>query len=191
MALVGESGGGKTTITRLLSRLYEINRGSIRINGTDISTLPLATLRRKIGIVLQDPYLFTGTIAYNITLGDPAAEARMEQAAAVVGADRFIRKLPKGFDEEVRERGVNFSAGERQLISFARAVAFDPEILILDEATASVDSEAERLIETGLKGLLSGRTSLVVAHRLSTIKMQTGSPSSIGERKLKRAATRS
>ncbi len=170
VALVGESGGGKTTITRLLSRLYEINRGSIRINGTDISTLPLATLRRKIGIVLQDPYLFTGTIAYNITLGDPAAEARMEQAAAVVGADRFIRKLPKGFDEEVRERGVNFSAGERQLISFARAVAFDPEILILDEATASVDSEAERLIETGLKGLLSGRTSLVVAHRLSTIK---------------------
>jgi ATP-binding cassette subfamily B protein len=170
VALVGETGGGKTTVTRLLSRLYEINGGSILIDGVDIRTMQLETLRRRIGIVLQDPYLFTGTVAFNITLGDPAAAARMEQAVRVVGADRFIGRLAKGFDEEVRERGVNFSAGERQLISFARAVAFDPEILILDEATASVDSEAERLIESGLKGLLSGRTSLVVAHRLSTIK---------------------
>jgi len=170
LALVGETGGGKTTVTRLLSRLYEIHRGSITLGGTDIRTLPLATLRHKIGIVLQDPYLFTGTIAYNITLGDPAAAARLEQAATMVGADRFIHRLPKGFNEEVRERGVNLSAGERQLISFARAVAFDPEVLVLDEATASVDSEAERLIEEGLKGLLSGRTSLVVAHRLSTIR---------------------
>jgi ATP-binding cassette subfamily B protein len=120
--------------------------------------------------VLQDPYLFTGTIGYNISLGDTEAERRMEQAAAMVGADRFISRLPNGFQEEVRERGVNLSAGERQLISFARAVAFNPEILVLDEATASVDTEAENLIQEGLKGLMAGRTSIVVAHRLSTIQ---------------------
>lgn len=170
VALVGETGGGKTTITRLLSRLYEVNRGAIAIDGTDISAIPLRALRQRIGVVLQDPYLFTGTIADNISLGDEHARQRMEQAARSVGADRFIDTLPHGFDEEVRERGVNFSAGERQLISFARAVAFDPEILVLDEATSSVDSEAERLIQEGLKGLMAGRTSLVVAHRLSTIQ---------------------
>jgi ATP-binding cassette subfamily B protein len=170
IALVGETGGGKTTVTRLLSRLYDVQLGSISINGTDIRDLPLTALRRRIGVVLQDPYLFTGTIAHNITLGDPTARQRMEQAAAVVGADRFIRNLPRGFDEEVRERGSNFSSGERQLISFARAVAFDPEILVLDEATASVDSASERLIQEGLRGLMAGRTSIVVAHRLSTVQ---------------------
>jgi ATP-binding cassette, subfamily B, multidrug efflux pump len=170
VALVGETGGGKTTVTRLLSRLYEVNRGSITIDGTDIRTLPLRELRRSIGVVLQDPYLFTGSVAYNISLGDAAAAVRVERAAATVGADRFIGRLPKQYAEEVRERGVNFSAGERQLISFARAVAFDPEVLVLDEATASVDSEAERLIEDGLRGLMAGRTSLVVAHRLSTVR---------------------
>jgi len=170
VALVGETGGGKTTVTRLLSRLYELNEGSIAINGADIREMPLPVLRGRIGVVLQDPYLFSGTIAYNIALGDPQALARVEQAAAVVGADRFIRQLPNGFQEQVRERGVNFSAGERQLISFARAVAFDPEILVLDEATASVDPASERLIEQGLEGLMQGRTSLVVAHRLSTIR---------------------
>jgi ATP-binding cassette subfamily B multidrug efflux pump len=170
LALVGETGGGKTTVTRLLSRLYEVDRGSITIDGVDIRNIPLFELRSRIGIVLQDPYLFSGTVAYNISLGDERAKARLAQAARTVGADRFLARLQKGFEEEVRERGVNFSAGERQLISFARAVAFDPDILVLDEATASVDSEAERLIEAGLKGLLSGRTSLVVAHRLSTIQ---------------------
>ncbi|GFO58774.1 xenobiotic ABC transporter ATP-binding protein [Geomonas silvestris] len=170
VALVGETGGGKTTVTRLLSRLYEINRGCISIDGTDIREMSLKSLRSRIGVVLQDPYLFTGTIAYNISLGDPEAAKRVERAAAVVGADRFIRQLPKGFDEEVRERGGNFSAGERQLISFARAVAFDPEILVLDEATASVDPASERLIQQGLEGLMEGRTTLVVAHRLSTIR---------------------
>jgi ATP-binding cassette subfamily B protein len=130
----------------------------------------LQALRSRIGVVLQDPYLFTGTIAYNISLGNPQALQRVERAAAVVGADRFIKQLPNGFNEEVRERGVNFSAGERQLISFARAVAFDPEILVLDEATASVDSASERLIQQGLEGLMEGRTTLVVAHRLSTIR---------------------
>ena len=170
VALVGETGGGKTTVTRLLSRLYELDRGSIAIDGTDIRQLSLQALRSRIGVVLQDPYLFSGTVAYNISLGDPVALERVEQAAAVVGADRFIRQLPKGFEEEVRERGVNFSAGERQLISFARAVAFDPEILVLDEATASVDTASERLIQQGLEGLMEGRTTLVVAHRLSTIR---------------------
>jgi len=170
VALVGETGGGKTTVTRLLSRLYEVNRGSITIDGVDLREMTLAGLRSRIGVVLQDPYLFTGTIAYNISLGDPRALERVEQAAAVVGADRFIRQLPKGFDEEVRERGGNLSAGERQLISFARAVAFDPEILVLDEATASVDPASERLIQQGLEGLMQGRTTLVVAHRLSTIR---------------------
>jgi ATP-binding cassette subfamily B protein len=170
LAIVGETGGGKTTVTRLLSRLYDIRRGSITINGVDIREIPLRLLRSRIGIVLQEPFLFTGTIASNITLGDEAAAARMTEAARTVGADRFINRLPKGFDEEVRERGNNFSAGERQLISFARAVAFDPEILVLDEATSSVDSASERLIQEGLRGLLTGRTSIVVAHRLSTIR---------------------
>lgn len=170
IALVGETGGGKTTVTRLLSRLYEVNRGSITMDGRDIREMPLQALRNRIGVILQDPFLFTGTIAYNITLGDRDARGGMEKAAALVGADRFIMNLPRQFEEEVRERGVNFSVGERQLISFARAVAFDPEILVLDEATSNVDSASERLIQEGLKGLLAGRTSLVVAHRLSTIR---------------------
>ncbi|MBJ6726156.1 ABC transporter ATP-binding protein [Geomesophilobacter sediminis] len=170
IALVGETGGGKTTVTRLLARLYEVNRGRIAINDRDIREFSLKALRSRIGVVLQDPYLFSGTLAYNICLGDEQARARMERAAAVVGADRFINQLPGRFDYEVRERGVNFSAGERQLISFARAVAFDPEILVLDEATASVDPASERLIEEGLQALMEGRTTLVVAHRLSTIR---------------------
>jgi ATP-binding cassette subfamily B protein len=167
---VGETGGGKTTVTRLLSRLYDVSRGGILMDGRDIQELPLHDLRRRIGVVLQDPYLFTGTIGENISLGDERARERVARAATVVGADRFIARLPQGFDEEVRERGMNLSAGERQLISFARAVAFDPEILVLDEATASVDSASERLIQEGLRGLMAGRTSLVVAHRLSTIQ---------------------
>ena len=170
IALVGESGGGKTTITRLLTRLYEIDSGKILINGADIRSLPLSVLRRRIGIVLQDPCLFAGSIEFNICLGDEQARASVRRAAAVVGADRFIDQLPHGYDEEVRERGNNFSTGEKQLISFARAVAFDPEILVLDEATASVDSASEQMIQHGIKALMQGRTSLVVAHRLSTIQ---------------------
>lgn len=170
VALVGETGGGKTTVTRLLSRFYDVSRGSISFDGTDVREVPLPELRRRIGVVLQEPYLFTGTIGFNISLGDEGAARRMEEAARLVGAHRFIEALPKGYDEEVRERGVNLSAGERQLISFARAVAFDPEILVLDEATSSVDSESERLIQEGLRALMAGRTSLVVAHRLSTVQ---------------------
>jgi ATP-binding cassette subfamily B protein len=170
IALVGETGGGKTTVTRLLSRFYEVKRGNIFINGCEIHQIPLAELRGRIGVVLQEPFLFSGSLEHNITLGDEGAHRRMEEAAALVGADRFISHLPHGFAEEVRERGVNFSVGERQLISFARAVAFDPEVLVLDEATSSVDTASERLIQEGLQGLLTGRTSLVVAHRLSTVR---------------------
>jgi len=170
IALVGETGGGKTTVTRLLSRLYDVGRGGIELDGTDLRQIPLGDLRRRIGIVLQDPYLFTGTVEENICLGDERFRPRVRMAAALVGADRFIQRLENGYGEEVRERGNNFSVGERQLISFARAVAFDPEILVLDEATASVDTESERLIQEGLQGLMAGRTTLVVAHRLSTIR---------------------
>jgi ATP-binding cassette subfamily B protein len=170
VALVGETGGGKTTVTRLLSRLYDVNRGGIELDGIDLRSFPLAKLRSRIGIVLQDPYLFTGTVEDNICLGDDRVRPRVVSAAAMVGADRFIAGLANGYREEVRERGNNFSVGERQLISFARAVAFDPEILVLDEATASVDTESEKLIQKGLQALMAGRTTLVVAHRLSTIR---------------------
>ncbi len=169
IAIVGESGGGKTTITRLLTRLYDIERGSIFLQGTDIRKFDVKQIRRRIGVVLQDPCLFAGTIEFNICLGDELARQRVRQAAAAVGADRFIDRLPHGYEEEVRERGSNFSVGEKQLISFARAVAFDPEILVLDEATASIDSSSEQMIQAGIKGLMEGRTSLVIAHRLSTI----------------------
>ena len=167
---MGESGGGKTTITRLLTRLYEVDGGRILLNGADISSLPLNNLRRRIGIVLQDPCLFAGSIEYNICLGDEQARCRVRQAAATVGADRFIERMPAGYDEEVRERGNNLSTGEKQLISFARAVAFNPEILVLDEATASVDSASEQMIQQGIRALMQNRTSLIVAHRLSTIQ---------------------
>jgi ATP-binding cassette subfamily B protein len=170
IAIVGESGGGKTTITRLLTRLYEIDRGSILLQGINISELDLAEVRSRVGVVLQDPCLFAGSIAFNICLGNEQARERVRQAAAAVGADRFIERLPRGYDEEVRERGSNFSVGEKQLISFARAVAFDPEILVLDEATASIDSASEQMIQEGIKGMMQGRTSLVIAHRLSTIQ---------------------
>ena len=170
IAIVGESGGGKTTITRLLTRLYEIERGTILLEGIDISELDLAEVRSRVGVVLQDPCLFAGSIEFNISLGNEQARQRVRQAAAAVGADRFIERLPRGYDEEVRERGSNFSVGEKQLISFARAVAFDPEILVLDEATASIDSASEQMIQEGITGMMQGRTSLVIAHRLSTIR---------------------
>lgn len=170
IALVGESGGGKTTITRLLTRMYEIERGNILIEGVDIRQIPLKDVRRRVGVVLQDPCLFSGSIEFNICLGDEQARSRVRLAAQAVGADRFIDRLPGGYDEEVRERGNNFSVGEKQLISFARAVAFDPEILVLDEATASIDQASEEMIQNGIRGMMQGRTSLVIAHRLSTIR---------------------
>jgi ATP-binding cassette subfamily B protein len=170
VALVGESGGGKTTVVRLLGRHYETDEGEILLNGIDIRQMDLRELRSKMAVVLQDPAIFAGTIAFNISLGDQAAEKRVAEAAATVGADRFIEKLPLGFQTMVSERGSNLSVGERQLISFARAVAFNPELLVLDEATASVDSASEELIQEGLHRLLTGRTALVIAHRLSTVR---------------------
>lgn len=170
VALVGESGGGKTTITRLLTRLYEIDTGAILIDGIDIREMPREELRKRVGVVLQDPCIFSGSIEFNIALGDEDASSRVHEAAATVGAARFIEERTNGYNEQARERGSNFSAGEKQLISFARAVAFNPEILVLDEATASVDSASEQMIQEGIRALMKGRTSLVIAHRLSTIR---------------------
>ena len=170
VALVGESGAGKTTVVRLLERQYEVTDGAILLEGVDIRCLTPAELRRRTAVVMQDPALFVGSIAFNISLGDPLALQRMQLAAETVGADRFIEQLPDRYETLLTERGSNLSAGERQLLSFARAVAFDPELLVLDEATASVDSESERLIQEGVQRLLAGRTALVIAHRLSTVR---------------------
>lgn len=170
LALVGESGGGKTTVTRLLGRMYELNRGCILVDGVDIRQMHRHELRSRMAVVPQEPFIFAGTVDFNISLGDEQAAARVRLAAAVVGADRFIEQLPQGYDTRLAERGGNLSLGERQLLSFARAVAFDPELLMLDEATASVDSESERLIQEGVQRLLQGRTALVIAHRLSTVR---------------------
>lgn len=170
LALVGESGGGKTTVIRLLSRMYELDRGGILVDGVDIRNIPRDILRSRMALVSQEPFVFAGTIGFNISLGDQQAEQRIRQAATTVGADRFIEQLPQGYDTELAERGGDLSLGERQLLCFARAVAFDPELLILDEATASVDSESERLIQEGVERLLAGRTALVIAHRLSTVR---------------------
>ena len=171
VAIVGATGAGKTTIINTLLRFYDIQRGGIFIDGVDIRDLRLAELRRRVGLVLQDVFLFSGSIAHNLTLEDPdITEADMRRASELVGADAFIRKLPDGYGQDVRERGASLSHGQRQLLSFVRALVYDPEFLVLDEATSSVDTETERLIELALEKLMAGRTSLVVAHRLSTIQ---------------------
>jgi ATP-binding cassette, subfamily B, multidrug efflux pump len=172
VAIVGPTGAGKSTLIKLLPRLYAPQSGTIRIDGRDIaSSWDVAELRRRVVVVSQDVFLFAGTLADNIGLGDPTIDRqRMLDAARRVGADRVIAARPQGLDAPVVERGANFSAGERQLISFARALARDPRLLILDEATASVDPQFERLIEAGIAELMRGRTSIVIAHRLSTIR---------------------
>jgi len=171
VALVGHTGAGKTTVTNLLLRFYDIQRGAIRINGIDIRTIDLAELRRLFAIVQQDVFLFSGTVSRNISLGDDTiGEDQIRFASERVHADPFIRRLPDGYRAVVRERGAGFSSGEKQLLSFARALAFDPPVLILDEATSSIDTETERLIQDGIEVLMEGRTSLVIAHRLSTIR---------------------
>jgi len=170
VAIVGATGSGKTTLIKLLIRLYDPGSGTIRIDGRDIRSFPLASLRRQVGVVQQDHFLFTGTVASNIAFGRPGLPPeRIEEAARLVHADRFVRRLPKGFGDEVRERGSNLSVGQKQLLSFARALAYDPAVLVLDEATSSVDTETEILIQDALRLLLEGRTSIVIAHRLSTI----------------------
>ncbi len=170
VALVGVTGGGKTTVIALLLRLYDPQKGKITVDGIDIRDMATDELRSKLALVLQDIVLFPGDVASNISLesADIAAET-IETAARTVEADRFIQKLPDGYRTEVSEKGSNFSRGERQLLSFARALAFDPEVLILDEATSSVDPETERTIQSSLRKLMEGRTSLIIAHRLSTI----------------------
>jgi ATP-binding cassette subfamily B protein len=171
VGVVGWTGSGKSTLIRLLVRLYEPWDGRITLDGVDVREYDVRDLRRAVGVVLQDPFLFSGTVESNISLGDPrVAPARVRLAAAAVRADRFIEALPGGYAEEVRERGSNFSVGEKQLVSFARALAFDPALLVLDEATASVDAETERSIQQALAAVLRGRTSIVIAHRLATIQ---------------------
>ena len=171
LAIVGLTGSGKTTIINLLQRFYDPVRGAVRVDGRDLRELELRSLRRRMGLVLQDVFLFAGTVEDNLRLGEASIDrARMEEAARIANADRLIARLPKGYQTEVLERGAALSTGERQLLSFARALAFDPRILILDEATSSVDAETERLIEEGIARLLQGRTSILIAHRLSTIR---------------------
>ncbi|MFD2033659.1 ABC transporter ATP-binding protein [Belliella marina] len=171
IALVGATGAGKSSIINLISRFYEINKGSIQIDGTDIKEFELGTLRRHIGVVLQDVFLFSDTIFYNITLGNPdISREEVMHAAKLVGAKKFIERLPGGLDYNVMERGATLSVGQRQLISFVRAMVYNPEIIILDEATSSVDTETELLIQKAIDKMMTGRTSIVIAHRLSTIQ---------------------
>ena len=171
LALVGHTGAGKTTVTSLLLRFYEVQRGEILVNGVDIRKYRLADLRRMFAIVQQDVFLFSGTVADNVSLGDATiGRQRIEDAVRRVRAARFVERLPEGYDAPVRERGAGFSVGEKQLLSFARALAFDPPVLVLDEATSSIDSETERLIQEAIEILMEGRTTVAIAHRLSTIR---------------------
>ncbi len=171
VAIVGHTGAGKTTIISLLLRFYDVQRGAIRIDGVDIKEMPLPDLRRRFGVVLQDPFLFTGTVEGNIRLGtDWISDEQVRQAAEDVNLADFIRMLPNSYKEEVRERGTTLSTGQKQLISFARALAHSPKILILDEATSSVDTETEFKVRDALNKMVEGRTSIIIAHRLSTVQ---------------------
>jgi ATP-binding cassette subfamily B multidrug efflux pump len=171
IAFVGATGAGKTSIINLLSRFYDIQQGYIKVDGQDLREYDLNQLRRQIGIVLQDVFLFAGSIRDNITLGNRAiSDAKIWEAATLVGAQRFIERLPGGLDYPVMERGATLSVGQRQLISFVRALVYEPRVIVLDEATSSVDSETEELIQEAIDKLMEGRTALVIAHRLSTIQ---------------------
>jgi ATP-binding cassette subfamily B protein len=171
IALVGATGGGKTSIISALCRFYDVDRGTILVDGIDVREWNKQALRQHLGLVLQDVFLFSGDIATNITLGDSrVGREQLLEAARRVHIAPFIEKLPQKYQEEVQERGSTLSQGQRQLLSFARALAFDPKILILDEATSSVDTATELLIQDALQELLKERTALIIAHRLSTIK---------------------
>jgi ATP-binding cassette subfamily B protein len=171
VGIVGATGSGKTTLINLLLRFYDVQRGRITVDGVDVRELDLAELRGLFSLVLQDVHLFSGTIADNIRLGNPSIhDQRMREAARAVHADAFIDRLPGGYASPVAERGATLSVGQKQLLSFARALAFDPRVLILDEATSSVDTETELLIRDALRVLMAGRTTIAIAHRLSTIQ---------------------
>jgi ABC-type multidrug transport system fused ATPase/permease subunit len=172
VALVGETGAGKTTIARLIARFYDPTLGAVKLDGVDLRSLADEDLRRTVVMVTQEGFLFGGSVADNIGFGRPAAtRADVERAAAAVGADTFIRSLPAGYDTEVKRRGVRLSAGQRQLVAFARAFLADPRVLILDEATSSLDLPTERLIQRALGTLLADRTAIIIAHRLSTVEI--------------------
>jgi ABC-type multidrug transport system fused ATPase/permease subunit len=171
IAIVGHTGAGKTTIINLLSRFYDVQRGSISIDGVDVRNFDKTALRRHIGTVLQEVFLFSGSIEQNIRLGNEALDMeRVRECAAYVNAAKFIERMPGKYDYDVGERGGNLSTGQRQLLAFARTLAHDPQILVLDEATSSVDTETEALIQDAIRKLMSGRTSIVIAHRLSTVQ---------------------
>ena len=171
VAFVGATGAGKSSILNLIGRYYDIQKGTIRIDDTDIRRMSREQIRKAIGQVQQDVFLFTGDIASNIRLRDHSiSDDAVRTAAREVNASRFIDRLPDGYDSRVTERGATLSAGQRQLLSFARTLAYDPTILILDEATANIDTESEQLIQEAVSRLMKGRTSIMVAHRLSTIQ---------------------
>jgi len=171
IALVGESGGGKSTTAKLVARFYDPGKGAVRVDGTDLRDVRLRSYRRQLGVVLQDPFLFSGTIADNIRFGRPdATDEEIVAAARAIGVDRVAARFEEGLDHVVREGGAGLSAGERQLISIARALVADPRILILDEATSNIDRPTEVLIERAFDTLLEGRTSIIIAHRLTTVR---------------------
>jgi ATP-binding cassette subfamily B protein len=171
LALVGESGGGKSTTAKLVGRFYDPDEGTVRVDGHDLRDVELRAYRRQLGVVLQDPFLFAGTIADNIRFARPeATDEQVADVARAVGVDRIARRFEQGLAHEVREGGAGLSAGERQLISIARALLADPRILILDEATSNIDRPTEILIEQALDRLLRGRTSIIIAHRLATVR---------------------
>ena len=171
VALVGSTGSGKTTLLKLMNRFYDVKQGAVRIDGIDVRELQLGTLRRLFAVVLQDVHLFSGTLMENLAMGDRVTPQAVERAMQAVSAQALVRRLPDGLNTRVQELGSNFSAGERQLLALARALAFDPDVLILDEATSNIDSETEAHIQKALDVLLKDRTAVIVAHRLSTIQM--------------------
>jgi len=171
VALVGATGAGKTSVLNLLARFYDAERGQVLVDGRDVREYELGELRRRIGIVFQEPFLFSSSVERNIQVDrEDIGEEAAHRAAGLVGADRFIRALPGQFGEPVAERGASLSVGQRQLLAFARALAYDPDILILDEATSSIDAESEHLLQEGVATLTRGRTAIIVAHRLATVR---------------------